>query len=172
MLFRSGVGVHVPGGQAAAVQVHAGDEHVVLHLVHQLDAQQAAVLIQVDVGGAAEGVSLLLRLQLGQVALAELNGVAKVLRVGAGVGQALIADALLLGQSGGDELGGAEHLLQTIVQAHLHTDGSHVNAPAVAGEALDLAVIADGGEEHLGEGVAGELAGGAEVAVAGAVDNA
>ena len=69
------------------------------------------------------------------------------------------------------DLSGAEHLLQTVVQTDLHADGGHGDGPAGASEALQLAVIADGGEQHLGEGVAGQLAGGIEVAVAGAIND-
>ena len=52
----------------------------------------------------------------------------------------------------------------------LIADPGHVHGPAGAGEALNIALVANGAQEHLGEGIAGQGVGGLEGAVAIAAD--
>ena len=48
----------------------------------------------------------------------------------------------------------------------------NIHGPAGAGVALAVGIIAQGDQQHLGEGIAGELLGGVEVAVAGTCNDA
>ena len=63
-------------------------------------------------------------------------------------------------------------MIQPVVQADLVGQGVGVQVPAGAGQALDVAAVAQSGQEHLGSGGAGDRLVGPEGAVALTVDDA
>ena len=65
-----------------------------------------------------------------------------------------------------------QSVVNAVVQLQLHNLGGHIDLPAGAHIALDGGVIAQGSQQHLGKSIAGQLAGGAEGAVAVAGDDA
>ena len=163
------------------------------------------VLVGPGVGLAGQGVAVLDQGQLGEVLLAELQGLVGLglvglidvlvavlvngLGLGAG-GDDNVADSddglgVILNHGGlqgvqseqaslftGNDLVAVESLDQAVVQAIAQSQLGNGNGPVAAGEALDVAVITQGAQQHLHEVVAGQGSSGTEGAVSIAVDDA
>ena len=172
------VGLAGIGAQLHAVQTpHVGGTAEVVGVVIQLQVAEIllgelheAVLVDVAVVVDAGAPGLVLGLVAG-------DGDGGAVDVDGGLGVILHQGGLqhVEGVQGGLLTGhglGAHELVVAVVQADTHGLLDDVDGPVGAGVALDGAVIAQGAQQHLHEGVAAQRVSGTEGAVGVAVDDA